>query len=138
MREVKQIFDDYKENVETLKCYKHHQAEAEVISLARKFDEEKVQGGKIIKQDTKMAKRIDRSNTNITAIKRLKKEIEPVKNAMERVKSSSKSDYALLVMRYIKSYSIKTIAKHLNVSVTTVRSRLVKAEKKFIKIYEVI
>lgn len=138
MREVKEIFDDYKENVEALKCYKHHQAEAEVISLARKFDEEKVQGGKIIKQDTKMAKRIDRSNTNITAIKRLKKEIEPVKNAMERVKSSSKSDYALLVMRYIKSYSIKTIAKHLNVSVTTVRSRLVKAEKKFIKIYEVI
>ena len=136
MREVKRIFDDYKENIVALKCYKHHQAETEDISLSRWFDVEKVQGGKVIKQDNKMAKRIDRSSTHITAIKRLKKEIEPVKKAMERVKLSSKSDYALLVMRYVKSYSVQVIAQRLNVSATTVRSRLVKAEKKFLKIYE--
>lgn len=136
MREVKEIFDDYKQNKEVLKYYQKHQAGTEAISLARRFDGEKVQGGKVIKQDTKMVKRIDRNTSHITAIKRLKKDIEPVVKAMERVKLSSKNDYALLIMRYVRSYSIQTMAKQMNVSVTTVRSKLLRAEKKFLRIYE--
>ena len=136
MREVKEIFDDYKQNKEVLKCYQKHQAGTEAISLARWFDGEKVQGGKVIKQDTKMVKRIDRNTSHITAIRRLKKDIEPVLLAMERVKVSSKNDYALLIMRYVRSYSVQTMAKQMNVSVTTVRNKLLRAEKKFLRIYE--
>ena len=74
MREVKRLFEDYKENIRAIKRYEEHNIREEMVKVrVSKFKNEKVQGGTVTKEDTVMARRIDIANANSNAIKQIKK-----------------------------------------------------------------
>ena len=104
MREVKRLFEDYKENVIALRKYEEQQIKEEYIKVqVSKWSPEKVDGGKIVKEDTKMAKRIDKANSTVIAIKRIKADLRPFLLALNKV---SKEQKALLRSRYMKCRSV--------------------------------
>ena len=134
MREVKRLFEDYKENMIAMKKYQEQQIQTEFIKVkAAKWDPEKVDGGKLIKEDTKMAKRIDRADASIHAIKRIKADLRPFLLAMNKISDEQKS---LLRSRYMKCRSVNEVANEFDLSLSVTKDRLKKAEQRFYKLYQ--
>ena len=134
MREVKRLFEDYKENVIALRKYEEQQIKEEYIKVqVSKWSPEKVDGGKIVKEDTKMTKRIDRGNASINAIKRIKADLRPFLLAMHKL---SKEQKELLRSRYMKSSSVYEVAKEFDLSLATTKTKLSQAETRFYKLYQ--
>lgn len=134
MREVKRLFEDYKENMIAMKKYQEQQIQTEFIKVnAAKWDPEKVDGGKLIKEDTKMAKRIDRADASINAIKRIKADLKPFLLAMSKLSEEQK---LLLRSRYMKCRSVYEVANEFDLSLSVTKDRLKKAEQRFYKLYQ--
>ena len=134
MREVKLIFEDYIISRRMLKALQNKVEESEIaLSMARPMTDEKVQGGKTVKKDTQMASVLDKQNRIKIKIKRISSDLKPFVVTMNKI---SQDDKRLLTSHYIKGKSVNEIAKELDLSKTTTRSRLNKAEIKFFKIYK--
>lgn len=134
MREVKLIFEDYIISRRMLKALQNKVEESEIaLSMARPMTDEKVQGGKTVKKDTQMASVLDKQNRIKIKIKRISSDLKPFVVTMNKI---SQDDKRLLTSHYIKGKSVNEIAKELDLSKTTTRSRLNKAEIKFLKIYK--
>ncbi|MBP3909462.1 MAG: DUF1492 domain-containing protein [Turicibacter sp.] len=134
MREVKLIFEDYIISRRMLKALQNKVEEGTEItlSMARPMLNEKVQGGKVCKQDTKMAITLDTKNRTQSKINQILRDLRPFSVTVSK---TPKDDINLLTSHYIKKKSVSEIAKELDLSITTTRSRLNKAEMKFFKIY---
>ena len=134
MREVKLIFEDYIISRRMLKALQNKVEESEIaLSMARPMTDEKVQGGKTVKKDTQMASVLDKQNRIKIKIKRISSDLKPFVVTMNKI---SQDDKRLLTSHYIKGKSVNEIAKELDLSITTTRSRFNKAEIKFLKIYK--
>lgn len=133
MREVKRLFEDYKENVIALRKYEEQQIKEEYIKIQVSKWSEKVDGGKVIKEDTKMAKRIDKANSTVIAIKRIKADLRPFLLAMNKISEEQKS---LLKSRYMKCRSVNEVANEFDLSLSMTKDRLKKAEQRFYKLYQ--
>ena len=134
MREVKLIFEDYIISRRMSKALQNKVEESEIaLSMARPMTDEKVQGGKTVKKDTQMASVLDKQNRIKIKIKRISSDLKPFVVTMNKI---SQDDKRLLTSHYIKGKSVNEIAKELDLSKTTTRSRLNKAEIKFFKIYK--
>ena len=133
MREVKRLFEDYKENIRSMKRYEEHNIREEMIKVkVSKFEREKVQGGAIVKEDTKMARRIDIANANSNAIKQIKGDLEPFIMAWGKLNREHRT---VLRSRYMKCRTINEIAEELDLSLSTAKTKLSNAEKRFYKLY---
>ena len=133
MREVKRLFEDYKENIRAMKRYEEHNIREEMVKVrVSKFKDEKVQGGTITKEDTVMARRIDIANSNSNAIKRIKSDLEPFVVAWGKLNREHRT---LLRSRYMKCRTINEIAEELNLSLSVAKTKLSNAEKRFYKLY---
>lgn len=134
VREVKLIFEDYIISRRMLKALQNKVEESEIaLSMARPMIDEKVQGGKNSKRDNKIAAILDKQNRIKIKIKRISSDLKPFVVTMNKI---SQDDKGLLTSHYIKGKSVNEIAKELDLSVTATRSRLNKAEIKFLKIYK--
>ena len=133
MREVKRLFEDYKENIIALKRYEQQQIKEEAIKVGiNRIDIERVQGGILHKEEKRMTKRIDRGNASINAIKRIKADLRPFLLALNKV---SKEQKALLRCRYMKCRSVNEVAKEFDLSLSVTKDRLNKAEQRFFRLY---
>lgn len=133
MRELKKIFEDYQENISAWKVYEEHSTRDEAIKVKTIcYEYEKVDGGKVVKEDTKMAHRVDRLNSNANAIKRIKADLRPFLLAMSKISDEQKS---LLRSRYVKCRSVNEVAKEFDLSLSIAKDRLKKAEQRFYKLY---
>ena len=133
MREVKLLFEDYKENIVAIRRYEQIHLKEEMIKVkVSKFEREKVQGGAIVKEDSKMARRIDATNSNSNAIKRIKQDLKPFLEAWAKV---TKEQRALLRSRYIRRKTISEVAEEFGLTSSVTKDRLSKAEKRFYKLY---
>lgn len=133
MRELKKIFEDYQENISAWKVYEERSTRDEAIKVKTIcYEYEKVDGGKVIKEDTKMAHRVDRLNSNANAIKRIKADLRPFLLAMSKISDEQKS---LLRSRYMKCRSVNEVAKEFDLSLSIAKDRLKKAEQRFYKLY---
>jgi DNA-directed RNA polymerase specialized sigma24 family protein len=133
MREVRQLFDDYTENITAIKRYEQIHIKEEIVKVkVSKFEREKVQGGAIVKEDTKLARRIDATNSNSNAIKRIKKDLKPFLEAWAKV---TKEQRALLRSRYIRRKAINEVAEEFGLTLSVTKDRLSKAEKRFYRLY---
>ena len=133
MREVKRLFEDYKENIRSMKRYEEHNIREEMIKVkVSKFEREKVQGGAIVKEDTKMARRIDIANSNSNAIKQIKADLEPFVVAWGKLNREHRT---LLRSRYMKCRTINEVAEELDLSLSVAKTKLSNAEKRFFKLY---
>ena len=134
MREVKRLFEDYKENLISLKKYEQQKIKDEYIKIkSAKLDPEKVDGGLLVKEDTKMVKRIHRADSSINAIKRIKADLRPFLLAMSKLSEEQKS---LLRSRYMKCRSVYEVANEFDLSLSITKDRLKKAEQRFYKLYQ--
>ena len=134
MREVKRLFDDYTENVTAIRRYEQIHFKEEMIKVkVSKFEQEKVQGGAIIKEDTKMARRIDTASSNSNAIKRIKQDLKPFLESWGKL---TKEQRALLRSRYMKRMTINEVAEEFKLTLSITKDRLNKAEKRFYKLYQ--
>ena len=134
MREVKRLFEDYKENMIAMKKYQEQQIKDEYIKIkSAKLDPEKVDGGLLVKEDTKMVKRIHRADSSINAIKRIKADLRPFLLAINKVSDEQKS---LLRSRYFKCRSVNEVAKEFNLSLGATRTKLSQAEMRFYRLYQ--
>ena len=134
VREVRKLFEDYQENIKAWKVYETRLIKDEAIKVKTIcYEREKVDGGKIIKEDTKMAHRVDRLNSSANAIKRIKADLRPFLLALGKVSSEQKE---LLRSRYIDGQSVNELAKEFDLSVTGLRNRLDQAEKRFYRLYQ--
>ena len=134
MREVKRLFEDYKANLIALKKYEQQQIKDEYIKIkSAKLDPEKVDGGLLVKEDTKMVKRIHRADSSINAIKRIKADLRPFLLAMSKLSEEQKS---LLRSRYMKCRSVYEVANEFDLSLSITKDRLKKAEQRFYKLYQ--
>ena len=133
MREVKLLFEDYKENIRAMKRYEEHNIREQMVKVrVSKFEQEKVQGGAIVKEDTKMARRIDTANANSNAIKQIKSDLEPFVIAWGKL---TREHRTLLRSRYMKCRTINEVAEELDLSLSTAKTKLSNAEKRFYKLY---
>ena len=133
MREVRQLFEDYKENIRAMKRYEEHNIREEMVKVrVSKFEDEKVQGGAIVKEDTKLARRIDTASSDSNAIKRIKKDLKPFLEAWGKL---TKEQRALLRSRYVRHKAISEVAEEFELTLSVTKDRLSKAEKKFYKLY---
>ena len=133
VREVKRLFEDYKENITAIKRYEQNHLKEEMIKVkVSKFEEEKVQGGAIIKEDTKMARRIDTASSNSNAIKRIKQDLKPFLESWGKL---TKEQRALLRSRYVKHKGVSEVAEEFGLTLSVTKDRLGKAEKRFYKLY---
>ena len=133
MREVKLLFEDYKENIRAMKRYEEHNIREQMVKVrVSKFEQEKVQGGAIVKEDTKMARRIDTANANSNAIKQIKSDLEPFVIAWGKL---TREHRPLLRSRYMKCRTINEVAEELDLSLSVAKSKLSNAEKRFYKLY---
>ena len=134
MREVKRLFEDYKANLIALKKYEQQQIKDEYIKIkSAKLDPEKVDGGLLVKEDTKMVKRIHRADSSINAIKRIKADLRPFLLAINKVSDEQKT---LLRSRYMKCRSVHEVAEEFNLSLGATRTKLSQAEMKFYRLYQ--
>ena len=134
MREVKRLFEDYKENMIAMKKYQEQQIKDEYIKIkSAKLDPEKVDGGLLVKEDTKMVKRIHRADSSINAIKRIKADLRPFLLAINKVSDEQKT---LLRSRYMKCRSVYEVAEEFNLSLGATRTKLSQAEMKFYRLYQ--
>ena len=134
MREVKRLFEDYKENLISLKKYEQQKIKDEYIKIkSAKLDPEKVDGGLLVKEDTKMVKRIHRADSSINAIKRIKADLRPFLLAINKVSDEQKT---LLRSRYMKCRSVYEVAEEFNLSLGATRTKLSQAEMKFYRLYQ--
>ena len=134
MREVKRLFEDYKENIIALKRYEQQQIKEEAIKVGvNRIDIERVQGGILHKEEKRMTKRIDRGNASINAIKRIKADLRPFLLAMHKL---SKEQKELLRSRYMKSSSVYEVAKEFDLSLATTKTKLSQAETRFYRLYQ--
>ena len=134
MREVKRLFEDYKENIIALKRYEQQQIKDQAIKVGiNRIDIERVQGGILHKEEKRMTKRIDRGNASINAIKRIKADLRPFLLAMHKL---SKEQKELLRSRYMKSSSVYEVAKEFDLSLATTKTKLSQAETRFYKLYQ--
>ena len=134
MREVKRLFEDYKANLIALKKYEQQKIKDEYIKIkSAKLDPEKVDGGLLVKEDTKMVKRIHRADSSINAIKRIKADLRPFLLAINKVSDEQKT---LLRSRYMKCRSVNEVAKEFDLSLSVTKDRLNKAEMRFYRLYQ--
>ena len=134
MREVGRLFQDYKENIYALKKYEQQRIVEEAIKVGvSRTDVEKVQGGITHKEERRMTKRIDRSNSSAIAIKRIKADLRPFLLALGKVSSEQKE---LLRSRYIKCRSVDELAEEFGLTISVARNRLKKAEQRFYRLYQ--
>lgn len=134
VREVRKLFEDYQENIKAWKVYETRLIKDEAIKVKTIcYEREKVDGGKIIKEDTKMAHRVDRLNSNSNAIKRIKADLRPFLLALGKVSSEQKE---MLRSRHIKGSTLNDMAKEFDLSVSVIRNRLQHAEKRFYRLYQ--
>lgn len=134
MREVKRLFEDYKANLIALKKYEQQQIKDEYIKIkSAKLDPEKVDGGLLVKEDTKMVKRIHRADSSINAIKRIKADLRPFLLAINKVSDEQKT---LLKSRYMKCRSVNEVANEFDLSLSMTKDRLKKAETRFYRLYQ--
>ena len=134
MREVRRLFKDYKENIVAIRRYEQNHLKEEMIKVkVSKFEEEKVQGGAIVKEDTKMARRIDTASSNSNAIKRIKQDLKPFLSAWGKL---TKEQRALLRNRYVRHKGVSEVAEELDLSLSTAKTKLNNAEKRFYKLYD--
>ena len=134
MREVKLLFEDYKENIRAMKRYEEHNIREQMVKVrVSKFEDEKVQGGTITKEDTVMARRIDIANSNSNAIKHIKRDLEPFVMAWGKLNREHRT---VLRSRYMKCRTINEIAEELDLSLSTAKTKLSNAEKRFYKLYD--
>lgn len=134
MREVKRLFEDYKENIIALKRYEQQQIKDQAIKVGiNRIDIERVQGGILHKEEKRMTKRIDRGNASINAIKRIKADLRPFLLAMHKL---SKEQKELLRSRYMKCRSVNEVAKEFDLSLSVTKDRLNKAEQRFFRLYQ--
>lgn len=134
MREVKRLFEDYKENIIALKRYEQQQIKEEAIKIGvSRTDVERVQGGLQHKEERKMAKRIDRGNSNINAMKRIKADLRPFLLAFNKVSDEQKS---LLRSRYFNCRSVNEVAKEFDLPLGATRTKLSQAETRFYRLYQ--
>lgn len=133
MREVKRLFEDYKENIRAMKRYEEHNIREQMVKVrVSKFENEKVQGGTITKEDTVMARRIDIANSNSNAIKQIKGDLEPFVMAWGKLNREHRT---LLRSRYMKCRTINEVAEELDLSLSTAKTKLSNAEKRFYTLY---
>lgn len=133
MREVRRLFEDYKENIVAIRRYEQIHLKEEMIKVkVSKFEHERVQGGAIVKEDTKMARRIDTASSNSNAIKRIKRDLKPFLEAWGKV---TKEQRALLRSRYIRRKTMSEVAEEFGLTLSVTKDRLSKAEKRFYKLY---
>ena len=133
MREVRLLFEDYKENIVAIKRYEQIHLKEEMIKVkVSKFEREKVQGGTLVKEDTKLARRIDTANSNSNAIKRIKQDLKPFLEAWGKI---TKEQRALLRSRYMKRMTINEVAKELDLTLSVAKTKLSNAEKRFYRLY---
>ena len=134
MREVKLLFEDYKENIRAMKRYEEHNIREQMAKVrVSKFEDEKVQGGTITKEDTVMARRIDIANSNSNAIKHIKRDLEPFVMAWGKLNREHRT---VLRSRYMKCRTINEIAEELDLSLSTAKTKLSNAEKRFYNLYD--
>ena len=134
MREVKRLFEDYKENIRAMKRYEEHNIREQMVKVrVSKFEDEKVQGGTITKEDTVMARRIDIANSNSNAIKQIKGDLEPFVMAWGKLNREHRT---LLRSRYMKCRTINEVAEELDLSLSVAKTKLSNAEKRFYKLYD--
>ena len=134
MREVKLLFEDYKENIRAMKRYEEHNIREQMVKVrVSKFEDEKGQGGTITKEDTVMARRIDIANSNSNAIKHIKRDLEPFVMAWGKLNREHRT---LLRSRYMKCRTINEVAEELDLSLSTAKTKLSNAEKRFYKLYD--
>ena len=133
MKEVKRLFNDYTENIVAIKRYEQIHLKEEMIKVkVSKFEREKVQGGTLVKEDTKLARRIDTANSNSNAIKRIKQDLKPFLEAWGKL---TKEQRALLRSRYIRRKTINKVAEEFGLTLSVTKDRLSKAEKRFYRLY---
>ena len=133
MREVRQLFEDYTENIVAIKRYEQIHLKEEMIKVkVSKFEREKVQGGAIVKEDSKLARRIDTANSNSNAIKRIKQDLKPFLESWGKL---TKEQRALLRSRYVRHKAISEVAEEFGLTLSVTKDRLGKAEKRFYKLY---
>ena len=136
MREVKRLFEDYKENIRAMKRYEEHNIREQIVKVrVSKFEDEKVQGGTITKEDTVMARRIDIANSNSNAIKRIKRDLEPFVMAWGKLNREHRT---VLRSRYMKCRTINEVAEELDLSLSVAKTKLSNAEKRFYNLYNQI
>ena len=134
MREVKLLFEDSKENIRAMKRYEEHNIREQMVKVrVSKFENEKVQGGTITKEDTVMARRIDMANANSNAIRQIKSDLEPFVIAWGKLKREHR---VLLRSRYMKCKTISEVAEELELSLAVAKTKLSNAEKRFCKLYK--
>ena len=133
MREVRQLFEDYTENIVAIKRYEQIHLKEEMIKVkVSKFEREKVQGGAIVKEDSKLARRIDTANSNSNAIKRIKQDLKPFLESWGKL---TKEQRALLRSRYVRHKGVSEVAEEFGLTLSVTKDRLNKAEKRFYKLY---
>ena len=133
MREVKRLFEDYKENIRAMKRYEEHNIREQMVKVrVSKFEDQKVQGGTITKEDSVMARRIDIANSNSNAIKQIKSDLEPFVMAWGKLNREHRT---VLRSRYMKCRTINEVAEELDLSLSTAKTKLSNAEKRFYKLY---
>lgn len=134
MREVSRLFHDYKENIVALRKYEQQQILEETINVGvSRTDFEKVQGGILHKEEKKMTKRIDRSNSSANAIKSIKADLKPFLLSLGKITSEQRE---LLRSRYIDDKNVKEVAKEFQLTVSVAKNKLEKAEKRFYRLYQ--
>ena len=134
MREVKRLFEDYKENIRAMKRYEEHNIREQMVKVrVSKFEDQKVQGGTITKEDSVMARRIDIANSNSNAIKQIKSDLEPFVMAWGKLNREHRT---VLRSRYMKCRTINEVAEELDLSLSTAKTKLSNAEKRFYKLYD--
>ena len=116
-----------------MKRYEEHNIREQMVKVrVSKFEDEKVQGGTITKEDTVMARRIDIANSNSNAIKQIKSDLEPFVVAWGKL---TREHRTLLRSRYMKRMTINEVAEELELSLAVAKSKLSNAEKRFYKLY---
>ena len=134
VREVKRLFEDYKENIRAMKRYEEHNIREQMVKVrVSKFEDQKVQGGTITKEDSVMARRIDIANSNSNAIKQIKSDLEPFVMAWGKLNREHRT---VLRSRYMKCRTINEVAEELDLSLSTAKTKLSNAEKRFYKLYD--
>ncbi len=137
MREIRLIMEDYLINRAIMNNCKEKSSNQQDIKIRNaSIKEVVVKGGKVVKEDEKLTKRIEYSNYYIYRIKELKKNNYSVDAALRWMSKNNKDDFLLFKMYYIKKMSRQDIAKVLSLSVGTVSDRIKKVNIRFIRMKE--
>ena len=137
MNEVEEIIETYRINRIMIRKYSSKIAESQQIKIHNSYSkEEKVQGGKIIKADTRMANRIDYANRYSIRIREMREENEAIDKALKSMATKNINDFKLFKLYYMKRKTLNDIANEFSLSNGTIRERIRRISFHFMRLVE--